>query len=396
MDIYAHSKLQIISDDLAKTTVIYIEEDEPLRSELNWLLLTHVDNVYSITNCSEAFEILDSVKVDVIIVSLNEKNTTKSLEFFKYVKDTFKEIITFSITEPDRSDDLLKCISIDLDEYVIKPINNFKLLLKLDKYAIAKNEHELLEQYTINLQAKIEEALDANRNQDLIMQQQSSQAAMGELINSIAHQWRQPLNSINLHATNMLVDIELEEVPTVLLDHTNAIISLVKDMSNIITDFMEFSRPEQEKSEFFIHSVMTTLSKMLESQLFSKNIKLSIDIDSTLKISSFKHPLEHTIINIVNNAKDVLSEKAMEDKEIKIYTSEESDTIKIYIEDNAGGVPEAIIDKIFDPYFTTKPKGIGTGIGLSMVRDLVTNKLNGSIEVVNINGGALFTITLSK
>ncbi|MEA3354043.1 MAG: cache domain-containing protein [Campylobacterota bacterium] len=237
-----------------------------------------------------------------------------------------------------------------------------------------------------------------SKQKDSILIQQSKMAAMGEMIGNIAHQWRQPLNALSLtvqkikmyHDNGKLDDEMMEKSITKSK-------TLIKKMSSTIDDFRDFFRVDKQKAPFNIKQAIEETIELLDASLKNNNIKVDI---STLKDTSeyigFKNEFEQVILNIINNAKDSLTQNNISDPVIEVTCYEKDQHIFVEIADNAGGVPSDIINKIFEPYFTTKDQGSGTGIGLYMSKMIIENNMGGTIEVQNKKDGACFTITLLK
>ncbi len=252
--------------------------------------------------------------------------------------------------------------------------------------------------YRQELEKKVQEELEKNREKDVMLQQQSAQAAIGEMVNSIAHQWRQPINSISLEATNIILDAQMQEGFDTIEESASTISYLTKTMSQTITDFMEFSNPDRTEERFFAAEMFDSIQKMLESQLFSKNIAFVNNCDTGLQLYTYKNDLKQVVINLVNNAKDAFVKHNIEgkDKQIVIRVKEDAINVAITIEDNAGGIPEEYKEKIFDPYFTTKNPGEGTGLGLYISKKIVNDQLMGELYYTSSGEGTRFTIDIPK
>ncbi|MGP2656702.1 cache domain-containing protein [Malaciobacter sp. WC5094] len=227
--------------------------------------------------------------------------------------------------------------------------------------------------------------------QEKLLIQKSKMAAMGEMIGNIAHQWRQPLSQIS----GLFFDIESaydfkeldKKYLTKRVDEANDILEY---MSRTIDDFRNFFNPNSIREEFNIKETITNAVKIVNSTLNYHNIQIQIQIDQELKINGYKNEYAQAIINIISNAKDILIERKIKDPLIKIYMKDKN---TLCIEDNAGGINKEIIEKIFDPYFTTK-FDYGTGIGLYMTKLIIEEKMNGVIEVENSQLGAIFSIEI--
>ena len=167
-------------------------------------------------------------------------------------------------------------------------------------------------------------------------------------------------------------------------------------MSHTIDDFRNFFIPKKEKEEFYLLKAVEIVINIISSTLANYNIKISISIDENIKTTTYLNEYKQVILNIINNAKDVLIEKNIDNPWIKIYAIEDNNYVVLYIEDNGGGILVEPKTKIFEPYFTTKEDGHGTGIGLYMSKIIVEKNMKGKLRVKNINNGALFAIHTPK
>lgn len=229
---------------------------------------------------------------------------------------------------------------------------------------------------------EINKHLDAKIEHEKILSQQAKMAAMGEMIGNIAHQWRQPLSSITSNATAMIVQKEMN-----LLDDSslkNGLKEINKKsqfLSTTIDDFRNFFNSDKHKSKFIIKDSIHDAITLLDSPFKRSDIQIVENI-SHIEIKNYRNEFVQVIINILNNAKDALKNKH-KDKFILIDVHKTESSIEIIIKDSAGGINEEIMDKIFDPYFTTKHQFQGTGIGLYMSNEIITKHMNGTIEASN-------------
>jgi len=243
------------------------------------------------------------------------------------------------------------------------------------------------------LQEKIEEALEKNIKQLEILQQQSKMASMGEMMGAIAHQWRQPLNVISTSIQNLKYDYMEGKLND--KDYIDKFIQknkqTIKFMSHTIDDFRSFFRLDKEKVNFKIKESVESVLTMLLAQLKNYNISLEVKGEEFIYYG-LPNEFQQVVLNIINNAKDALIEKRVENPFIKIKIISQM----ICIQDNAGGIDEQVIKRIFEPYFTTKEQGKGTGIGLYMSKIIIEENMNGILDVVNVDDGAIFIIDFSK
>jgi len=238
----------------------------------------------------------------------------------------------------------------------------------------------------------IEEEL---HDKDEMMIAQSRNAAMGEMISMIAHQWRQPLSVISMGANNILADVELEMIDKdSLKEVSDEIIIQTNELSKTIDDFREFFKPKKKKEIVSVHDVFEDALNIIGKSLENNDITLNKKFHSKKQIKTHSRELMQVILNILKNAKEILHENKIKNKEILISTIDDEDGVKIEICDNAGGIPQWVIPKIFDPYFSTKNDKTGTGLGLYMCKTIVEKHLHGTIHAFNNNNGACFKIIL--
>ncbi|MCV6607877.1 MAG: HAMP domain-containing histidine kinase, partial [Campylobacterales bacterium] len=221
-------------------------------------------------------------------------------------------------------------------------------------------------------------------------------AAMGEMINAISHQWRQPLNSLGLTIQNLQEAYNYNELDKKLIDSTvEESMGKLTYMSNTIDDFRNFFKSDKTKKLFNIKNIIDSSINILDAQMKFHNISWEIEGED-FTVEGQESEFSQVLIVLINNSKDAIIDKKEKNKEfkgkIKIYLDKEKKSI--YVEDNGGGIQEENLEKIFDPYFTTKFQSQGTGIGLYMAKNIISNNLAGSLTVSNTKDGAKFKISL--
>ncbi len=242
--------------------------------------------------------------------------------------------------------------------------------------------------------AELEKQLVENQKQKEIIFLSSKKAAMGELIGIIAHQLKQPLNVINLSTALIVEDFEANELTKETLREFETRVSRnIHFMSSSIDDLRNFFRPDKKAESYSLKKAIDKAVSILSVAISNRGIELQIESEKDIEIHGFENELQQVILNILNNAKEVLIEKAIQDPKIVLKMEEKENSAVITIEDNGGGIPEDIIDKVFDSYFTTKGEK-GTGIGLNLSKMIVEDSMGGKISVINSENGALFTIEL--
>jgi len=242
---------------------------------------------------------------------------------------------------------------------------------------------------------------------DAFIIHQSRLAQMGEMMSMIAHQWKQPLSAIGATQMTISTALELERYDlsdekqrkdflNFLKTRLDKIALYVQSLSDIIRDFRDFYKPKKESAYLSIDSIIKKANELLGDTLEASKIDVELDLNSSSSIKVHENELIQVILNILNNAKEQLQNSTILDAKIKISSYESDGEIFVTIEDNGGGVDEEIIDKIFDPYFSTKLEKHGTGLGLYMSKIIISEYHSGDISVVNTKNGAKFIIKLKK
>ncbi len=242
---------------------------------------------------------------------------------------------------------------------------------------------------------RIKEETEKNLRKDRMIMQQSKFAATGEMMAMIAHQWRQPLNAIAATVNNLLLKIQMGECSEELLnDKLKNIMEYVHHLSSTIDDFRSFFKSNIAEEETVIDDTINQIVRIVRDYVESKNIKIELNLNCKRKFLMRSNELKHVILNLINNARDAIVEREIENPFIKIETECDERSVVIAVEDNAGGISEDILPKIFEPYFTTKDSKKGTGLGLYMSKVMVEEHMNGEIVVKNTDKGARFEIRL--
>jgi len=242
------------------------------------------------------------------------------------------------------------------------------------------------------LESRVDEEVHKRLTQEEMLLRQSRMASMGEMIDAIAHQWRQPLMNINAVMMNLDRGIETHKDETLLKEKVLEVFSLTSHMSHTIEDFRNLLKVEKEKLYFDVEEVISNVLMLMKSNL--KGVDVIVDFKDNIRIRGYKSELFQVLITLLSNASEVLKSKQLEDKKIFITLETHKEELLISIEDNAGGIDHENIAKIFDPYFTTKMQTGGTGLGLYIAKIIIEHNMKGEILVSNTNQGALFTISI--
>ena len=255
-------------------------------------------------------------------------------------------------------------------------------------------QHRELQEFNEELTSRVEEEVEKNREKDLILINNSRLAALGEMIGNIAHQWRQPLNAIAIMIQSVHVSYELEDLPKEKFDEfVKDSMAQVNYLSKTIDDFRDMIKDDKHDEAFDVGELISKTFTLLEPSLKSSDIDASLDLEKKVVASHANaKALSQAFINILNNAKDVLQHQNKNGKLITISLKKNQNKVQITICDNGGGVPQEIMGKIFDPYFTTKHQANGTGLGLYVSKNILNNEMGGDLYAKNVDDGACFII----
>ena len=273
---------------------------------------------------------------------------------------------------------------------------SYSLKVMLDKLEESKKDIEKkvqertqeLKELNDNLEEIVKTKTDENIKQLETLQQQNKLASMGEMIGAIAHQWRQPLNELGIAIQNLKYDYEDGLITKEYLDEFIASTKkVIKFMSDTIDDFRNFYRVDKTKEVFSVKSAIEKVLSIQKAQLVNNHIEVEL-LGEDFEINGYRNEFQQVILNLINNAKDILLEKKVKDAKITIELKDRT----IFVRDNGGGIPEDIIKRIFEPYFTTKEQGKGTGMGLYMSKMIIEENIKAKLDVSNTKDGAEFRI----
>lgn len=270
--------------------------------------------------------------------------------------------------------------------------SNKNLEQSQDELSLLNKDLEKRVEYEVSLKIKKE---NEAKEKERILIHQSKLASMGEMIGSIAHQWRQPLTQLS--SILVLVELKYERNKLKaedLRDLTKQAEEQIEFMSKTIDDFRNFFKPNKEKKLFSPYKSIQNALSLISSSLENHNISIKLDFKDEVLTNGYESEFSQVVLNILSNSKDAFIENKIENPLINIYISKLDNNSKIEICDNAGGIKLTPLEKIFEPYISTKHASSGTGIGLYMSKNIIEKSMNGSLGVINKEQGACFTIIL--
>lgn len=258
-----------------------------------------------------------------------------------------------------------------------------------------KEQHQELILLNETLEDRVTQEVIKNQEKEQYLVHQSRLAQMGEMISMIAHQWRQPLSAISTSSANMKLLIELGQYnEDVFFKNFDQIDTYIQHLSQTINDFRNFFKPDNKIETTTIDTIVSKSLNIIAQSLKGNEIDVTISIDKSAEVSTYVHELMQVILNLLKNSQDILLERDIKDRHINITYIKKEHLHELRFGDNAGGIPVEIIDKIFDPYFSTKNQKNGTGLGLYMSRVIVMEHCRGTLTVENNEKGAVFIISL--
>ncbi|MFP4485369.1 MAG: PAS domain S-box protein [Campylobacterales bacterium] len=337
-----------------------------------------VDSNRCIVKTNKAFENISGYK--------KEKLEQKKIE--EFFLDEYKEQIVNTLRDSDNKDSIrhsyewklidssghIKDISALL-EVVYRKDESFKFMIVTDITELKK-------------------AREKEKSQEKLLIQQSRFAVMGEMINMIAHQWRQPLGALSIEIINLVDWLEDSEASSEYVKKwEKKTTSILKHLSQTIDEFRTFFKQDKKKEVFDLADSIENSVELIVATLKFQNVDVKKELDGDIKIFGFQNKLQQAFLNILNNAKDAIAENEVENGEIKITSKKIDDIVHISFEDNAGGIKVVPVSKIFEPYFSTKSKN-SSGIGLYMTKVIIDSHMDGELKVSNSKIGARFDIYL--
>ena len=368
---------------MEKFTLLLVDDVEENIYSLKMMIEDSFDvNIFSALSAQEGMKILMNENIDLILtdVQMPEIDGFEFVEYLKNIERTKNIPVIFITGMYDKDEFKTKGYSLGAVEYITKPIHdallNSKLKIYIDIFERRKKNEHLI------------------ATKDKILIHQSKMATMGEMIGVIAHQLKQPLNILSLYCNDVKASYIDNEIDDDFIEkfskNTNEQISF---LSETIDGFRDFFDPNKQKIEFNIKNAINRSIKLLGNQFEPNKIKLSLDLQDE-KVYGNEIELEQVILNILNNAIEALKDKDILDKQINITVFSKQSYAILIIEDNAGGVKIDDLEKLFDPYYTTK--ATGTGTGLYMVKLVIKNSFSGDLKLSNTQKGLRYVIALPQ
>ena len=311
-------------------------------------------------------------------VFLAKKSLYRDLKGDKYVVGVIRDISDLKLKELE-----LRTLNEELESRVVARTSELSFL---NSELLKLNE---------TLEQRVEEEVTKNRAKDIMLVRQNRQAVLGEILDHIAHQWKQPLSSISLIIQDLELTVCDGELTNEYLNETiGKIMALLDHMAQTIDVFRDFYRPEKQKTVFRLKDSIDMAVGFITPALRMHAIAVELDVDPALVALGYPKEYGQVLLNLLSNARNALAERKIEAPRLKLKAFAEGGKAVVTVTDNAGGIPETNLNRIFEPYFTTRKAAGGTGVGLYMSKNIIEKSMAGTLSAANIDGGAQFRIEI--
>ncbi len=341
-------------------------------------------------------------------------NIRPKISYFKLFKDwnwviaagTYLDNIDTNIAQKQEA--LKRKMTLDITSSIVIFLffsliaNIFAIILgkQIDKFfkeynSEIRQKSTQLEELNDTLEKRVKQEVKKRAEQERLLIEKSKFIALGEMISNIAHQWRQPLSELSAIILNIKFRYMMNKLDSdIMAQKSKEAEKLLDYMSNTIDDFRNFFMPDKNKKVFNLKDSIQSVLNIIGKTIANQNIDLNIDIPKNIQILGYKNEFEQVVLNILSNAKDALINSDIKNPNINISIFEDRNSVYIHIDDNGGGIKIEPIEKIFEPYVSTKEESNGTGIGLYMSKIIIEKNMQGVLRAKNLKNGARFEIVL--
>ncbi len=392
-------KVEILGS--SKKTILVIDDNKTNIDIVVEILKESFDIMVALDGKS-GIKILEENHVDLILLDIMMPELD-GFETCKLIKDNqdLKDIPVIFLTARSDEESINSAYEAGGVDYITKPVKIKELMVKVRTQIQLRETADILKRKNKILKEQIEKEIELRKSLEIEQEQketfylkQLDKSSFGDLIGIIVHQLKQPLNSINLGIGVVEDDLICGTMTRESLeDNLNKIIKKISFMTTSIDNLRSFFSPYRKSKEFSLKEAIYGVIFLLELQMRELKIQLDMDIKDDININGYENDFQQVVMNILNNAKEVLTEKNIKDPAIKITLEKNNDLFLISLSDNGGGIEEKIREKIFDKYFTTKGEE-GTGIGLYLSKKIIEENFAGTLNVKNTEEGAVFTIEI--
>ncbi|NWF66588.1 MAG: response regulator [Campylobacterales bacterium] len=357
-------------------TVLYVEDDDYIRNSITTFLSKRVPNLIIAKDGKEGIEAYIEHKPQIVVTDIRMPYLS-GLELAEEIKKDNKNIRIIVLTAHTDEQYLLKSIEIGVDGFLSKPIKLEKLTEMLKKMAKEfKYEHELHEK-------------------EMLLYKNSILSSKNEIISTLAHHWRQPLNIISILTQNIKLHFEGFELSPEDINQTLTQISeILQSLSETLTLFQTSLSNNLEKLSINISLLVEKIFFIYNSEIKENNIEFILDLEDDCIANGVEGDLMFAITSIIQNSLEAIKQKEIKNPYIKISVSKDSKNIIITIKDNGGGIEQNVLERIFEPYFSTKNNLNGTGLGLYFVKNIVEKQFLGAVTITTDDNTTSFTLLI--
>ncbi len=375
---------------LSNKPTLLIVDDNPTNIDILVGLLSGEYDLLAVLSGPEALEIAAKEAVDLILLDIMMPGMSGLDVCRKLRQDEATQAIpVIFLTAKNDEATIEESYEAGGDDYISKPFKPKELRARI-------NNRLELSSYRHQLEQRVEEEIAKRQEREQQLFQQSKLAAMGEMIGAVAHQWMQPIQVISAYISTLEMDYQDQLIDeTYIRNYQSDMQVQINHLASTLREFRTFLSPNKSVQSFELGGMIHSVMELMKDDLHKYMIEIALADDNKVKIMGVENEFKHIFINLFNNAKDAFVENKITPCTITVKAEEQPDEVLISVQDNAGGIPEAVIDRVFDANVTTKPEGKGTGTGLYMSR-LIVEKLNGRIDVANVEGGARFTLRIPR
>jgi len=275
-----------------------------------------------------------------------------------------------------------------VQQRIVQERNEKSLLLKE-----ISEKNEQLQLFNEEMQGLVDKEIKKNLEKQKMVELQARHSQMGEMIGMITHQWKQPMNVIGLIIIQLKLKLDMQDISKdILNEKLDEISKQIKFMDQTIHDFQDFFNPISEKIEFNVYETLMSVVELVKYEYEHHNIGLVIEGEKDIRVYGYPNEFNQVVLSLMKNARDAFMAHPHEDMRITLKIENRNGRACITVRDNAGGIPQDIIDRIFDLYMTTKESG--SGLGLNIAKNVIENNMDGELRVRNVENGAEFTILL--
>lgn len=316
---------------------------------------------------------IDLILLDIMMPDMDGFGVCKALK----QKERLKHIPIIFLTALERTSDIVRGLESGAVDYITKPFEPAVLHARVDTHIELKKLRDAM--------------LDELKQKDALLVEQSKLASMGEMLEDIAHQWKQPLSVMSMSASNMRLDIELGEIKSEsLLENLDVIESSMEQMVQTIADFKDFVGASHKPVRFNLHKVVEKVIILLAAKLRHDTITVHNKVES-FEVCSYQNDFIEVLLNLFSNAAEMLS-KELKRGEITLSSKQTPEGIELLFCDNGGGIESEMLPKLFEKYTTTKTNKEGSGLGLYICKKIMQNRMGGDIKAFNKEDGACFEL----